>query len=152
DGTAEPVDIIAVHSLNGNPYSTWTHPANGSMWLKDILPSYVPGARVFTFGYASRTVRNPLIATVPDFARALLDSLRNLRQEGSERATIFVCHGLGGIVCKQALVFAHLDQKRSGAVLDSNVGVVFLGAPHSGSSLVDVEGTIGRVINILSAT
>lgn len=76
-----PVDVIAVHGLNGNPHSTWTHPVSGTMWLKDILPSYVPECRVYTFGYASKVKHNPSVATVPDFARSLLDSLRNLREE-----------------------------------------------------------------------
>jgi hypothetical protein len=80
----QPVDIIAVHGLNGKSVSTWRHPASGNMWLKDTLPSYVPGCRVSTFGYASRVRGNPSVASVPDFSRALLDALRNLREEGGE--------------------------------------------------------------------
>jgi hypothetical protein len=80
---AWPVDIIAIHGLNGKAFSTWTHPVSGNMWLRDNLPSYVPGCRVYTFGYASKVRDNPSVASIPDFARGLLDAVRNLRQ-GSE--------------------------------------------------------------------
>ncbi|KAH7033044.1 uncharacterized protein B0I36DRAFT_104322 [Microdochium trichocladiopsis] len=153
DCGAEPVDIIAIHGLNGHPYTTWTHDT-GSMWLRDALPKYMPGCHVYTFGYASKWAANQSVATVPDFARSLLDALRNLREKMGEtrRSTIFVCHSLGGIVCKQALVFAHMDQKRYGDVLDSTIGVVFLGTPHCGSNLADLGVVLGRFVNILSAT
>lgn len=47
------VDIIAVHGLNGNANKTWTHP-NGKLWLKDFLPTALPGARIFTYGYDAK--------------------------------------------------------------------------------------------------
>lgn len=84
DNSSEPVDVVAIHGLGGNPYSTWTHPETGNLWLRDILPSYIPDGRVYTFGYASKFIANQSIATIPDFARALLDSLRNHREESGE--------------------------------------------------------------------
>ena len=77
----EPVDIIAVHGLNGSAHGTWTNHANGKFWLKDALPDYVPGSRVYTFGYASKVRSNPSLASLPDFARALLDAIRNIREQ-----------------------------------------------------------------------
>ncbi|KXJ84660.1 hypothetical protein Micbo1qcDRAFT_181462 [Microdochium bolleyi] len=125
-----------------------------NLWLRDTLPSYIPDGRIYTFGYPSKFIANQSIATIPDFARALLDSLRNHREELGEirRSTIFVCHSLGSLVCKQALVFAHMDRKRYGSVLNSTIGVVFMGTPHCGSNLADLGDIVGRVVNFLSAT
>jgi len=44
-GEGFPLDIVAVHGLNGNAYETWTDD-NQCLWLRDILPRYLPGARV----------------------------------------------------------------------------------------------------------
>ncbi|KAI0188050.1 hypothetical protein EV127DRAFT_435338 [Xylaria flabelliformis] len=148
-----PVDIIAVHGLNGDAYTTWTHP-NGMMWIKDILPSFIPGCRVYTYGYPSQVAFSSSFATVQEFSRGLLSSVRDIHEDtGQEhRSIIFVCHSLGGIVCKQALVFAHLDNREYGSLLRSVIGITFLGTPHRGSEIANLGKTIGTIINICSKT
>jgi hypothetical protein len=47
---AYPGDIVAVHGLTGDAYSTWTH-ENGQLWLRDFIPKFLPDARVFSWGY-----------------------------------------------------------------------------------------------------
>jgi hypothetical protein len=94
------VDIVAIHGLNGDAYTTWQHD-NGTLWLRDLLPSALPGSRVFTYGYPSELFWSNSVATLRDYARNLLMSLRAV-SEGKQRPIIFVCHSLGGIVCKQA--------------------------------------------------
>ena len=44
--------IVAVHGLNGDAHSTWTSQGN-VCWLshQDLLPKYIPSARVLTWGY-----------------------------------------------------------------------------------------------------
>ena len=77
-----PVDIVAVHGLNGDAYTTWTH-KNGVLWLRDLLPGLLPGCRVFTYGYPSQVVFSTSFAKVQEYARQLLSSLRDV-QEDSE--------------------------------------------------------------------
>lgn len=100
-----PVDIIAVHGLNGNAFTTWTHPDTKTLWLRDLLPNALPGCRVYTFGYPADIFFNQSRANVRDYARRLLTDLRGLQngwiKEKANRAFIFVCHSLGGIVFKQ---------------------------------------------------
>ncbi|KAI6785914.1 uncharacterized protein J7T54_006253 [Emericellopsis cladophorae] len=68
------------------------------------------------------------------------------------RPIIFVCHSLGGIVCKQALVLAHEDDRRYGQVLNAVIGVAFLGTPHGGSSIADTASVFATIINTFTAT
>ena len=49
DGTTYPVDIVAIHGLNGDNRKTWE--IEGVNWLQDFLPQDLPGARVFSYGY-----------------------------------------------------------------------------------------------------
>lgn len=93
------VDIVAIHGLNGDAYTTWQH-ENGSLWLRDLLPSDLPGSRVFTYGYPSELFCSNSAATLRDYSRNLLISLTAV-SGGTERPIIFICHSLGGIVCKQ---------------------------------------------------
>lgn len=76
-----PVDIIAVHGLNGGSYSTWTHKPDKTLWLRDLLPSFLPGCRVYTYGYPSQ-IFSESFGRVHDFARRLLIEIRDL-QDGS---------------------------------------------------------------------
>ncbi|KAK0611365.1 Alpha/Beta hydrolase protein [Immersiella caudata] len=144
-----PVDIIAVHGLNGDAYTTWTH-KNGVLWLQDLLPDLLPGCRVFTFGYPSQVVFSTSFAQVQEYARQLLSSLRDVQEHSDKRprSIIFICHSLGGIVCKQALVFAHEDDATYGGVLKSVTGVVFLGTPHRGSSAATLGSVVGTIVNL----
>jgi len=59
-----------------------------------------------------------------------------------------VCHSLGGIVCKQAMVLAHEQDELYGDILNATYAIVFLGTPHGGASeTADVAKLVGHVIN-----
>lgn len=75
-GTSYPVDIIAVHGLNGDAFTTWTH-ANGTLWIRDLVPQALPGCRVYTYGYPSHVVFNASYASVQEYSRGLLTSLKH---------------------------------------------------------------------------
>ncbi|KAK4209931.1 ankyrin repeat protein [Rhypophila decipiens] len=150
-----PVDIIAVHGLNGDTFATWTH-NNGNLWLKDFLPGDLPGCRVFTYGYPSQ-IWSESIAGVRVYAGRLLDSLREIQETDRDkgiRRVIFVCHSLGGIVCKQALVTAHEETSNplNTTLLRSIAGIVFLGTPHRGSASGSLGSIVGNIINVALGT
>lgn len=83
DGERYPVDIVAVHGLAGDAYATWTH-ENGTLWLRDLLPSVLPGCRVFTYGYPSQFAFSKSFAQVQEYARRLLSSLRDVQDNLQE--------------------------------------------------------------------
>lgn len=45
--------IVAVHGLNGHREETWT--VNGVNWLRDLLPTDIPNARICSWGYDANT-------------------------------------------------------------------------------------------------
>lgn len=73
-----PIDIIAVHGVNGGAFSTWTHD-NGTFWLRDLLPKELPGARVYSFAYPAKLVFSRETGGIDEFARELLEAIRTQR-------------------------------------------------------------------------
>ncbi|KAF2848626.1 hypothetical protein T440DRAFT_500299 [Plenodomus tracheiphilus IPT5] len=140
------VDIVAIHGLNGDAYTTWQH-ENGTLWLRDLLPVSLPGSRVFTYGYPSELFWSSSVATLRDYSRNLLVSITTVSQE-KQRPIVFVCHSLVGIVCKQALVLAHEDDRLYGDILSAVSGILFFGTPHRGSKGADIGKTVGNVVNM----
>lgn len=79
-----PIDVIALHGLNGDCKRTWTHEATGTLWLRDLLPIDLPGARIYTYGYDSQIFANTLM-TINDFARDLLAVIAQARNSEEVR-------------------------------------------------------------------
>ena len=132
------VDVVAVHGLQGDAYKTWEHD-NGSLWLRDFLPADIPNARIMTFGYDSTVAFSKSVAGIEDKALELLNHLSAKRSPAffgnPSKPIIFICHSLGGIIVKKALILAHdhtsnLDYKD---ISDNTKAIAFLGVPHEGS-------------------
>lgn len=100
------VDIVALHGLNGHYRKTWSTmgAAGGRVnWLKDLIPRYIPNARIMSFGYNSSVQFSKSTSDIGNFADGLLADLMSCRNSEEEkcRPLIFICHSLGGIVFKQ---------------------------------------------------
>ena len=125
----QAVDIIAVPELDGDPLKSWAHEGAGSVWLRDTLPEDLPGARVFSFGYPADLLSGTSRATLRDIAAALLAALEAKRMLTERRPLIFIAHGLGGVICKKALVMALKDPSRKCVVTDT-AGLMVFGTPQ----------------------
>ena len=77
NNSSYPIDVVAVHGVNGDAFHTWT--THGKFWLRDFLSKDLPDARIFTFGYASKISFTCARGELRDFARSLLESLRMAR-------------------------------------------------------------------------
>ncbi|KAL6796306.1 hypothetical protein GGI42DRAFT_345133 [Trichoderma sp. SZMC 28013] len=146
---AEAVDIIAIHGLNGTREGTWTDRDTKINWLchKDFLPKIIPNARVLSFGYNSKSYFNSGNPGVNDFASELLASISTSRKtpEEKQRPIVFVCHSLGGLVFKKAIIKGHEWDRFYGSLTQKICGVVFFATPHKGSKLA-TWNTIGTRI------
>ncbi|MCJ1288565.1 hypothetical protein MMC34_000093 [Xylographa carneopallida] len=136
---SEVMDIVAVHGLHGDAIDTWTcNQETGApkLWLRDFLPEQI-SARVMSYGYNSRAAFTTSVAGIEHFALMLLNFLRQKRITIQERARpiIFICHSLGGIIFKKALIIAHEDTVTHANILQNVRGVCFLGVPHRGSDV-----------------
>lgn len=79
--------IVAVHGLDGDPISAWTHSGSGAYWIKDLLSLDVPGACVLSFGYNANTVFGNTTADILDHAKDLLGSLLDKREKPDVRGS-----------------------------------------------------------------
>lgn len=138
DNDEKSIDVVAVHGLQGDAFKTWEH-GNGSNWLKEFLPADAPSARIMTFGYESTSAFGTSFAKLEDKSLELLNALSAKRNEtgtslSGRRPIVFICHDLGGILVKKALILAHEcpsdpDYKD---ISDNTKAIVFLGVPHNG--------------------
>ncbi|CCA69054.2 hypothetical protein PIIN_02913, partial [Serendipita indica DSM 11827] len=124
------VDIVAIHGLQGHRDKTWTSD-NGVCWLRDLLPSDFPNARILSYGYDADVHSRECVSTqtIGRHAQGLIDALSRKREDSP-----------------RALVISHnqsLESKsRLRDVLVSTCAVLFFGTPHFG-----VEGTTFAEIN-----
>lgn len=140
------VDIIFVHGLNGRPDKTWTS-KNGTFWPLDLLSRSLgkAHANITVYGYNADVFSRSNDRSASDnfihqHAQTLVTSLTlHRRGQGSfKNPIIWVCHSLGGILVKRALLYSndvrapHHEDYRS--IFVSTFGIIFLGTPHSGSS------------------
>jgi pimeloyl-ACP methyl ester carboxylesterase len=134
-GKDEPrADVIFVHGLGGDPFSTWWHDPDQ---LKDSWPFWlaeeVPEVQVHSLEYEASPSKW-LGPAMPLTDRAT-NVLTVLETHGiGRRPIVFICHSLGGLLAKQMLRDAE-DTSVEGwrAIAAQTKTIVFLATPHAGS-------------------
>jgi triacylglycerol esterase/lipase EstA (alpha/beta hydrolase family) len=154
------VDIVFVHGLNGNPTKTWTA-KNGVYWPNQLLPASLidAPANIIVYGYNADVTswggKSPSDNFVYQHAQDLVVSLTTYRRDHGafKNPIIWVCHSLGGIIVKKALLYSHdlrdPEVEASRSIFVSTYGLIFLGTPHEGSNLATrarfLQAMIGMV-------
>ena len=132
------VDIVAVTGLGGHALGSFRSADGMSVWLRDFAPEDIPRARFITYGYDTSVVASDNNQGVHELARTLLDGLAIFRQrtQTQQRPLLFVCHSLGGVVLKEALVMSSkATEKKHKKLLEVMIvtyGLVFMGVPNLG--------------------
>ncbi|KAI1374940.1 hypothetical protein F4677DRAFT_148348 [Hypoxylon crocopeplum] len=132
DGTQngqEGIDIVFVHGLFGSRAGSWTKA--GVCYPRDFLGQDISGARIIAWGWTGTLGSN---GTFSEQAESLLADISRIRS-GTNRPIIFIGHGLGGLVIKEALVTAAMSRiygahVELGNVYPRTIGCIFLGTPH----------------------
>ncbi|ACK73938.1 WD-40 repeat protein (plasmid) [Gloeothece citriformis PCC 7424] len=143
-------NIIFVHGLGADRRLTWYYQnakqPNGHendfwpRWLGEDLP----GFRIWLFGYnAKKFFLEPgQAASRYDQAGNLLEHLK--AKELDKYPLWFVAHSLGGLVVKEMLQVAQINNDNE-KIIQRVRGVVFLATPHVGSDLVKLGNIIERI-------
>ena len=150
------VDVVAVHGLQGDAFKTWED-ENGSLWLRDFLPKELPSAHIMTFGYDSTVAFSKSVAEIEDKALDLLNRLgaeRAVSKNAASKAIpiIFICHSLGGILVKKAIVLAHerCSIPEFEDIANHTMAIAFMGVPHKGSSSAWWGNLAANILNGVS--
>jgi hypothetical protein len=132
------VDIIVVTGLGGHALGSFRSQDGMSVWLRDFAPQDVPRARFITYGYDTAVIDSDSNQGIHELASTLLDGLVGFRRDTQtrQRPLCFVCHSLGGVVLKEALVISsnakdpeHIDHHE---VMLGTSGLVLMGVPNLG--------------------
>lgn len=142
--------IVAVHGLNEDDVEAWTDSTSNILWLRDLLPQTIGVARILTFGYrahSSAFFGYGSADRIQQHAHTLVADLHADRAlEGCpKRPVIFICHGLGGILVKKALVYSSSRTSKMVehlySIFTSTYAILFFGTPHLGLDQEDLTAT-----------
>ncbi|KAH6881069.1 hypothetical protein B0T10DRAFT_551364 [Thelonectria olida] len=144
------VDVVAVHGLNfkNNPnHARQTWMMGDKLWLKDFFPGSLPQAtRVMLFAYNSSPSLDATAIRLDDHAKNLLQWLHLERQDALQRPLVFICHSLGGLVVKEALVEATLDVSYK-SIVEATRLLVFFATPHQGGNYASVGDVAAKIVS-----
>ncbi|CAL4929452.1 unnamed protein product [Urochloa decumbens] len=156
------MDVVFVHGLRGGPFNSWriaddkssTTKAGlvesidedagkeGTCWPREWLATDFPQARFFTVKYKTNLTQWTGASLPLQEVSSML--LRKMVAAGiGSRPVIFVTHSMGGLVVKQLLYQAKLNNYDN--FLNNTVGLVFYSCPHFGSKLADMPWRMGLV-------
>ena len=130
-------DLIFVHGLDGNAWSTWMQKDRQGTFWPSWLGQDFPEIGVWTLGYDSSSSAWSG-DTMPLKERA--NNVLNLfvQYDIGKLPIGFVCHSLGGLLVKRLLYNASLSLNEDWKKITKQTRyIVFLSTPHSGSSIAN---------------
>jgi hypothetical protein len=155
------LDIVFIHGLTGNAFSTWQYSTpeesqgRGLHWPSDLLKNDIPNARISLFGYDAKVASfwgGASQNRLSNHAEDLLGCLTGLREDTSteNRNIIFVTHSLGGLVIERALQLSEGSAERHLRRFEEfTAGILFLGTPHCGSDFAQFAKSVGICLRLV---
>ncbi|KAI0164334.1 hypothetical protein GGR52DRAFT_585622 [Hypoxylon sp. FL1284] len=136
DKICAKVDIIAVPGLAGHAVDSWKSSTNNDIWLRDYLPKDEPNTRVLLYGYDTTLLEIDSRMSIEEMGFFFLEILISFRQGNNtnRRPIIFIGHSLGGLLIKEALVYAQKKYNNSAyrQLFQACSGLLFFGVPNFG--------------------
>ncbi|SPJ73908.1 related to kinesin light chain [Fusarium torulosum] len=143
------LDVVAVHGLNfknsdDHARKTWT--MGDKLWLKDFLPNALARpARVMLFEYNSSPAIGATAIKLAGHANNLLQWLKLKRKSDPQKPLVFICHSLGGLIVKEALVAATLDVTYK-SIVEATRLLVFFATPHQGGNYASLGDIVAKIV------
>lgn len=103
------------------------------MWLRDGLPKDLPSVRTIIYGYDTGLTESRSFKSIHDIALKLVNRLTSVGFGWlSSKPTIFLCHSLGGIIFKQAMVILAPSSGEGPSILGKLKATFLFGVPNAG--------------------
>ena len=122
------------------------------MWPRDFLPlnNGFKNSRIMTFGYNSTLVDRKSEKRLKDWSNELLEQLSRVRTTSLEkiRPMIFICHSMGGLVARQAMIQLHHHPRKYAGIMLKNCGLLYLSTPHAGTQQADWNAFILNITEL----
>jgi pimeloyl-ACP methyl ester carboxylesterase len=116
------VAVLFVHGIDGDYKSTWGVQEN--CWI-DWLTGHLPNVGIYSFSHEASKSDYINIFSHEEIADHLA---KQLAQLGSLQTCILICHSLGGLIAKQAVI----KYRRAAFSNIKSFKFVFFGTPHQG--------------------
>jgi HEAT repeat protein/pimeloyl-ACP methyl ester carboxylesterase len=129
-------DVVFIHGLNGNAYTTWQPRGQPEQFWPSWLGEDLSDVGIWSVGYPANAFFE-WGSTMRWVDRAVnILHLLDVYDVGTNRPVVFITHSMGGTLMKEML--RKVDDgsvRESEALTEHTKGVVFLSTPHSGSTL-----------------
>ncbi|KAI0017162.1 hypothetical protein F4780DRAFT_796768 [Xylariomycetidae sp. FL0641] len=136
--TKEPDRLSTVRELPGStplsPTIDRVLPPASHLWIRQGIRKEVSTARVMLYRHRELAEDTTLDRAADDLLEQVVRIRTGLTKS---RPLFFVCHSIGGLVAKLALVKASRDQELRSLVYDCH-GITFFATPHRGSSYMSM--------------
>ena len=143
----QKADVIFIHGLGGDAFSTWKDPEEKQLSWINLIATKNPNVCVWSLEYAAAPhrwfSRNPDGGHSMAIERRAREVLLCMQDNNlGKNPILFVCHSLGGLVVKALL---RISDDPSNNISDSQRliatntrAVFFLATPHTGSDWADI--------------
>lgn len=145
-------DVIFVHGLGGDPFTTWQPKGNNR---EDSWPYWLVAATDGIGVYSLQYEALPsawLGSSLPLVDRATeVLTILEIDDIGA-RPIIWVTHSLGGLLVKQIL--RHADDQNNEAwqqIVEQSRSILFFATPHAGANLADWLAALGTILRVTPA-
>ncbi|KID66231.1 uncharacterized protein G6M90_00g068540 [Metarhizium brunneum] len=143
------LDVVAVHGLsfkNTDEHARKTWTMGDKLWLNDFLPGALSRPiREMMFEYNSSPAVGAAAIKLDDHAKNSLQWLNLRRKTDPQKPLVFICHSLGGLVVKEALVSATLDVSYR-PIVEATRLLVFFATPQQGGNYATVGDIVAKIV------
>jgi pimeloyl-ACP methyl ester carboxylesterase len=110
-----------------------------------------PSARILTYGYNTDVLglwSNAGRDVLREHGMGLAYAISNSQPNEAKRPIFFVAHSLGGLITELALLIClERSEPHLQSIAFCAAGIVFMGTPHSGSSLTNWGYTVAKLLD-----